>query len=220
MVEKMNVMSSNILYSFRRCPYAMRARMAIAVSGTQVELREVILRDKPQALLDISPKATVPVLLISDDTVIDESLDIMHWALNQSDPGNWLIDINNQLITNNDNDFKHWLDRYKYADRYPGHSEEYCRQQGEKTLLMLEGLLEKTVYLSGDNITFTDIAIFPFIRQFAFAGLDWFKQAPYPKLRLWLGDFVEGALFLSTMHKYPAWQEDQSKIVHFPSKGM
>ena len=208
MEDNTNKMSSNILYSFRRCPYAMRSRMAIAVSGIQVELREVVLRDKPQALLDISPKATVPVLLSSDNTVIDESLDIMHWALNQSDPEHWLSDINNELIANSDGDFKYWLDRYKYADRYPEHNEEYYRQQGEKTLLTLEDLLEKKAYLSSDNITFTDIAIFPFIRQFAFADLNWFEQAPYPKLRAWLNALINSDLFQQTMVKYQPWKAD------------
>ncbi|MBL1320631.1 MAG: glutathione S-transferase [Methylophaga sp.] len=201
-------MNSNILYSFRRCPYAMRARMAIAVSGIQVELREVVLRDKPQALLDISPKATVPVLLTNDQTVIDESLDIMHWALKQSDPDNWLSNINNELIANNDGDFKHWLDRYKYADRYPEHSEHYYRQQGEKTLLMLEALLEKSAYLTANNITFTDIVIFPFIRQFAFSDMNWFEIAPYPKLRAWLIALIDSVLFQKTMVKYQPWKAD------------
>jgi len=217
MVEKMNALSSNtILYSFRRCPYAMRARMAIAVSGIQVELREVVLRDKPQALLDISPKATVPVLLTADNTVIDESLDIMVWALGQSDPDNWLTKISNELIANNDEKFKYWLDRYKYADRYPEHPEQYYREQGEHTLLMLEKQLAKASYLSGDNITFTDIAIFPFIRQFAFSDIDWFKQSPYPRLRKWLGGVIESTLFLNIMHKYPAWQSNQKERVQFP----
>jgi glutathione S-transferase len=204
----MNAMSNNILYSFRRCPYAMRARMAIAVSGIQVELREVVLRDKPQALLDISPKATVPVLLTSDNTIIDESLDIMHWALKQSDPDNWLSNVNSELITNNDGDFKHWLDRYKYADRYPEHSEHYYRQQGEKTLLVLENMLEKSAYLAGNDITFNDIAIFPFIRQFAFADLNWFEIAPYPKLRTWLNALINNVLFQKIMVKYQPWIAD------------
>ena len=110
----------------------MRARMAIAISGIQVELREVVLGNKPQALLDISPKATVPVLLTAKNTVIDESLDIMMWALEQSDTDNWLGDINQSLIDNNDQEFKYWLDRYKYADRHPEQSAQYYRQQGEK----------------------------------------------------------------------------------------
>lgn len=198
----------HILYSFRRCPYAMRARMAIAVSGIQVELREVVLRDKPQALLDISPKATVPVLQTNEGTIIDESLDIMHWALQQSDPENWLADIDHDLISNNDGDFKHWLDHYKYADRYPEYSEEYYRQQGEKTLLALENRLEKTAYLAGDSITFTDIAIFPFIRQFSAVDLIWFETAPYPKLRAWLQALINSVLFQKTMVKYQPWEAD------------
>jgi glutathione S-transferase len=209
-------MDRHILYSFRRCPYAMRARMAIAVSGLQVELREVILRDKPQALLDISPKATIPVLLTADNTVIDESLDIMRWALNQSDPDNWLNTISHELIANNDEKFKYWLDRFKYADRYPEYSEQHYREQGEQTLLALEQQLGKTRYLSGDKITFTDIAIFPFIRQFAFADLDWFLQSPYPTLREWLNSFIESSLFQNIMHKYPAWQSSHEETVLFP----
>lgn len=196
----------------------MRARMAIAISGIQVELREVVLRDKPQSLLDISPKATVPVLLTADNTVIDESLDIMRWALNQSDPDNWLNTINHELIANNDGQFKHWLDRYKYADRYPEHSEQFYRQQGEKTLLILEQILAKTSYLSGDNITFTDIALFPFIRQFSFVDNTWFEQATYPKLQQWLSIFLNSTLFQTTMYKYQPWQKDQSMITLFPQQ--
>ncbi|PHS68927.1 MAG: glutathione S-transferase [Methylophaga sp.] len=205
-----------ILYSFRRCPYAMRARMAIAASGIQVELREVLLRNKPEQLLAISAKATVPVLLTSENTVIDESLDIMLWALNQSDPDHWLNNINNELITVNDGEFKHWLDRYKYADRYPEQSALYYRQQGEKILLGLEQQLKITPYLSGNNITFTDIAIFPFIRQFAFTELAWFEQSPYPKLRQWLNTHIESTLFQNVMHKYPPWQSNQKESVQFP----
>ena len=214
-MEKTNTMSSNILYSFRRCPYAMRARMAIAMSGIQVELREVVLRDKPQALLYMSPKATVPVLQTSNGSIIDESLEIMHWALQQADPENWLANIDHELITTNDGDFKYWLDHYKYADRYPEHSEEYYRQQGEKIVLALENRLEKTAYLSGDSITFTDIALFPFIRQFAFVDVNWFEQAPYPKLQNWLNSFIASPLFISVMKKYPQWQNESDPVL-FP----
>lgn len=206
----------DILYSFRRCPYAMRARVAIVASGIQVELREVVLKNKPQELLDISAKATVPVLLTTDNTVIDESLDIMRWALEQSDPDNWLRNINDEFIANNDGEFKHWLDRYKYADRYPEQSEQYYRQQGETTLLTLEQQLEKTSYLSADNISFTDIAIFPFIRQFAHADLEWFQQSAYPKLRQWLKTFIESTLFQNAMYKYSAWQPEQTETTLFP----
>jgi len=211
----MAILNNNILYSFRRCPYAMRARMAIAASGLQVELREVVLRDKPQALLDISPKATVPVLQTSEGTIIDESLDIMHWALQQSDPENWLANIDHDLISNNDGDFKHWLDRYKYADRHPEQSEEFYRQQGEQTLLILEQRLMNTAYLSGANISVTDIAIFPFIRQFVAVDLKWFEIAPYPKLKTWLHKLINSVLFQKIMVKYQAWQDDGIVII-FP----
>ncbi len=211
----MNTMSSNILYSFRRCPYAMRARMAIAVSGIKVELREVVLRDKPQALLELSPKATVPVLQTNEGTIIDESLDIMHWALQQSDPENWLAIIDHDLITNNDGDFKHWLDRYKYADRYPKQSEQFFRQQGEKTLFRLEQCLIKTRYLSSQSITLTDIALFPFIRQFAFVDINWFEQTPYPNLQNWLNTFISSPLFIRVMKKYPPWQKESDPVI-FP----
>lgn len=214
-MEKMNTMSSNILYSFRRCPYAMRARMAIAVSGIKVELREVVLRDKPQALLELSPKATVPVLQTNEGTIIDESLDIMHWALQQSDPENWLAIIDHDLITNNDGDFKHWLDRYKYADRYPKQSEQFFRQQGEKTLFRLEQCLIKTRYLSSQSITLTDIALFPFIRQFAFVDINWFEQTPYPNLQNWLNTFISSPLFIRVMKKYPPWQKESDPVI-FP----
>lgn len=206
----------NILYSFRRCPYAIRARMAIAASGLQVKLREVVLRDKPQTLLDLSAKATVPVLLTSNQMVLDESLDIMFWALKQSDPDNWLNYVDQALIDNNDGTFKHWLDHYKYADRHPEQSQQYYRQQGEKILHNLEQCLGETRYLSSDQISFTDIAIFPFIRQFAFVDLTWFEQSPYPKLRQWLASFLDSELFQITMHKYQTWNNDDKILSFFP----
>ena len=205
----------DILYSFRRCPYAMRARMAIAVSGIQVELREVVLRDKPQSLHDISPKATVPVLLTQEQIVIDESLDIMRWALQQSDPENWLNVIDQALITNNDESFKYWLDRYKYADRYPDESEQFYRKKGEESLLIFEQQLNKIAYLSGEKIGFTDIAIFPFIRQFTSVDKDWFEHAPYPKLHAWLNELINSVLFQTTMIKYQPWKEG-GIVVIFP----
>ncbi|MDQ7072405.1 MAG: glutathione S-transferase [Gammaproteobacteria bacterium] len=204
-----------ILYSFRRCPYAMRARMAIAISGVQVELREVVLKDKPQALLDSSPKATVPILVLENNKVIDESLDIMQWALQQSDPEHWLANVDLELITNNDGTFKYWLDRYKYADRYPEESQLYYRQQAEITLSRLEQRLTQHDYLSCENISFTDIALFPFIRQFAFVDVDWFEQSPYPNLKNWLNTFIASPLFISIMKKYPQWQNEDTPI-YFP----
>jgi glutathione S-transferase len=209
-------MSKAILYSFRRCPYAMRARMAIASSGMQVILREISLRDKPQSLLDISSKATVPVLLTPERRVIDESLDIMLWALRQSDPSAWLNNINYALIENNDGPFKQWLDRYKYADRYPEQSQQFYRQQGEQTLLMLEHALADSAFLSGNTVTLTDIAIFPFIRQFVSVEQGWFENAPYPNTRQWLDYLLTSELFQKTMHKYLPWKMDDEEQALFP----
>ncbi|MBE0438479.1 MAG: glutathione S-transferase [Gammaproteobacteria bacterium] len=206
-------MNNAILYSFRRCPYAMRARLAIANSEIQLELREIELKNKPQQLLELSPKATVPVLLTADNRVIEESLDIMKWALNQRDPDQWYHDLtesqqqlSQELIAQNDGEFKYYLDRYKYADRYPEHTQDYYRQQAEKTLINLEQQLEKNGYLICDRITYADMAILPFIRQFAFSDKAWFDQSPYPHIQKWLNQFIESELFNSIMTKYPAWQ--------------
>lgn len=215
-------MDNSILYSFRRCPYAMRARLAIAISNIQVELREVVLRDKPQALLDLSPKATVPVLLTPDKALIDESLDIMVWALQQSDPKEWLsnltddqLTLSKQLIENNDNDFKYYLDRYKYADRYPEYSQKHYRQRAEKTLSMLEKLLVKQGYLVLKTASLADMALLPFIRQFAFVDKAWFDSSPYPQVKQWLEEFLNSPLFEVTMRKYPPWKND-NPLQFFP----
>lgn len=216
--------SSNlaVLYSFRRCPYAMRARLAIANSNIALELREIVLRDKPQQLIDISPKATVPALQLPDNTVIDESLDIMHWALEQNDPDDWFKSLSEEqktlsqkLIANNDGDFKYFLDRYKYADRYPEQTQEYYRLQAEKSLVILEQQLQQNDYLICDKITLADMAILPFIRQFAFADKAWFDQSPYPHVQAWLAEFIESDLFQSIMTKYSAWQFGD-KVTLFP----
>lgn len=212
-----DVSVADILYSFRRCPYAMRARMAIRYSNCTVELREVELKNKPAALLAISPKATVPVLLCQDGQVIDESLDIMHWALQQSDEDNWLHAQYQTkmaaLIDYNDTVFKHHLDHYKYADRYPDATQLEYRQQGETFLQQLEQRLQQHTYLISDSISIADIAIFPFIRQFAHVDIRWFDQAPYPHLRDWLNQWIESALFQSIMHKYKPWQPDHQPLI-------
>lgn len=214
-------MTHAILYSFRRCPYAMRARLALAVSGIQVEIREISLRDKPKAMLDLSPKGTVPVLITPDGTLVDESLDLMYWALRQSDPELWLVTasqqvtLTRQLIQQNDSEFKQYLDRYKYADRYPEHSEIYYRQQAEKTLVNLEKNLSTNGCLVSENITLADMAILPFIRQFALVDKDWFDSAPYPLLKVWLEQFLGSELFESIMPKFSPWQ-DGDDIILFP----
>jgi glutathione S-transferase len=211
-------MSHPILYSFRRCPYAMRARLAIAVSGIQVELREILLKDKPQAMLNVSPKGTVPVLITADDSVIDESNDIMIWALQQSDPDHWLSDdakqqqITAALISKNDQGFKHFLDRYKYADRFPENTELYYRQQAELTLSDLEQKLSLSPYLLSDRLTLADMALLPFIRQFAFVDKAWFDEAPYPKIQAWLDQFINTPLFDNMMVKLTPWQQGDNAI--------
>lgn len=196
-----------LLYSFRRCPYAIRSRLAIRVSEVELNYYEVDLKNKPQGMLDISPKATVPVLQLSDGTVIDESLDIMSWALQQNDPGNWLEsgldekEKTKQLIDLNDNNFKLHLDHYKYADRFPEHPVEYYRQQAEEFLQKLEDNLTDANYLISDHITFADIAIFPFIRQFAFVDKDWFDQSKYINCQSWLKTLLDTQLFIDVMKK-------------------
>ncbi len=198
----------------------MRARLAIASSLISLELREVILRNKPLSLLDISPKGTVPVLLLNDNTVIDESLDIMYWALSINDPEHWLIpnlasDIN-QLITWNDGDFKYYLDRYKYADRYPAHSEKFYREKAEYFLIELENRLAKQPFLCAENCCLADIAIFPFIRQFANVNNDWFQQSKYQKLNQWLNKLLQSQLFILVMEKYPTWQPQDKPLIFQP----
>ncbi|MGO2136293.1 MAG: glutathione S-transferase [Marinobacter sp.] len=208
------------LYSFRRCPYAMRARLGLLFAGLQVELREIVLKNKPAQMLAISPKGTVPVLQLSDGTVIEESREIMAWALEQQDPQG-LLDAKvlhqaNALIEQNDNEFKHWLDRYKYADRHPEMTQTEYRQRGEAFLQVLEELLTKNSFLLGDNVTIADIGIMPFVRQFAHVDRNVFYSLPYPNLQLWLQHWLEHPLFLQTMAKFQPWQEGDDVVV-FPS---
>lgn len=193
------------LYTFRRCPYAIRARLAIQVSGTHVAEIEVKLSDKPAAMLTLSPKGTVPVLQLADGTVIDESLDIMRWALKQHDPDGWLAadDKNSTaLIEINDTDFKRALNCYKYPDRYPAKSQQHYRDVDAALFLSaLESRLCQQRYLCGDNITLTDAAIFPFVRQFAAVDSEWFNASTYMALRRWHDTWLASALFQQVMKK-------------------
>lgn len=199
-------MTRPILYSYRRCPYAMRARMALRYGGISVETREVVLGDKPRHMLAVSPKGTVPVLVLPDGKVIDESLDIMAWALAQQDPDGWLTDnrLFQELITENDSSFKRALDQYKYAARFPEQSAEVYRQQGERFLARLEALLSEHAYLLSEKLTQADVAIFPFIRQFSMVDTDWFAETPYPHLRQWLAGLLASELFNAVMQKQTA----------------
>lgn len=208
------------LYSFRRCPYAMRARLGLLFAEQQVALREITLKDKPPQMLAISPKGTVPVLQLLDKTVIDESREIMIWALKQHDPSG-LLDLQvlqqaNALIDKNDNDFKYWLDRYKYADRYFEMTQSEFRQQGEAFLQILETLLTKNPYLLGPRVTVADIGIMPFVRQFAHVNRDIFYSLPYPNLQRWLKDWLCHPLFLQSMTKFQPWQSEDDVVV-FPA---
>jgi glutathione S-transferase len=201
-------MSSAILYSYRRCPYAMRARMALHYAGITVEIREISLRDKPADMVALSPKATVPVLVLSDGKVIDESLEIMLWALQQRDLDSWLnIDLiaAKSLIQENDGWFKKALDAYKYAERHPEKTQVEYRMEGEVFLQTLEDLLQEQAGLFGALPSLADIAIFPFIRQFKGVNSQWFESAPYPKLNAWLTALIASDLFTSIMQKHPTY---------------
>jgi glutathione S-transferase len=204
-----------ILYSFRRCPYAMRARMAVVVSEVKVELREVVLRDKPQELVEASPKATVPVLLLPDGIVIDESLDITRWALAQNDSEDWLASDDPGLIRQNDGPFKAALDRYKYPHRFELESGAPYRDDGFAVLLQLDAKLRNSPFLSSETRGLTDIAIFPFVRQFAAIDQAWFEAQPLPALHRWLGNLLASDLFASIMHRYPRWQAGDAPTI-FP----
>lgn len=204
-----------ILYSFRRCPYAIRARLAIVKSGLKVELREVVLRLKPQQLLDISPKATVPVLQLNNK-IVDESLDIMYWVLSNDDPANWLnykiLKDMEYLIQWNDGEFKYYLDRYKYSDRYPEYNQQFYREKAELFLIELENRLAKNNFLCAEKCSLADVAIFPFIRQFANVNSEWFYASDYSRLSHWLNNHIESILFKSIMNKYQPWKTDDAAI--------
>ena len=194
-----------VLYSFRRCPYAMRARMAMAVSGILYEKVEVDLKSKPEHMLSISPKGTVPVLWLENtQTVIEESLDIMRWALKQNDPEQWLeydLEAGDILLQENDGAFKAALDRYKYPSRYPDEDCSGARDRALQFFEKLNGFLESHKCLLSDHTSFVDIAIFPFIRQCANVDRAWFDSLAVPHLHDWLGCYLESTLFCKIMRK-------------------
>ena len=202
-----------VLYSFRRCPYAIRARLALRYTGIKTALREVVLRDKPKQMVKASPKATVPVLVLNEGAakqeVIDESLDIMFWALAQHDPDDWLdvdIELANQLIVANDEQFKPWLDRYKYPNRYEAARPDEAREHCEVFLRELETRLQQHVYLCGDRASVVDYSIYSFVRQFAAVDRDWFESSQYVALVRWLEQGIKSPLFAAVMHKYAPWR--------------
>lgn len=199
-------MAETILYSFRRCPYAMRARMALSISGAQYEHREVVLRDKPPEMLEVSPKGTVPVLVTPDARVLEESLDIMRWALAQSDPEGWLERQDEDLLAANDGPFKHHLDRYKYSTRYDDVDPEEHGAKAVEHLRVLDERLASSPYLCGDKRGLADIAIFPFVRQFVNADKEWFAGQDLKHLKAWLAGLTGSDLFIGIMAKYDQWK--------------
>lgn len=212
-----------VLYSFRRCPYAMRARLGLVASQTKVELREILLRDKPEHMLTLSPKGTVPVLWLPDGSVIDESIDVMLWALRQRDPLGWL-DLTaeqrveaDELVAQLDGPFKHHLDRYKYSNRY-----ENCDSQEhlEACLSILDQWNERLrghSYLLGAHAKYVDYALLPFVRQFRIADPLFFDQAQrLACVRSWLNRYLESSFYNAIMPKFPQWTPGNLPVV-FPS---
>lgn len=199
--------SRPILYSFRRCPYAMRARLALDVSGVAVEHREILLKDKPQAMLEASPKGTVPVLVLADGRVLEESLDVMNWALQQNDPKGWLDQDPRTAswIAANDGPFKRALDRYKYAGRFDDADETVEREKAAECLRALDRVLCDQTWLAGDRPGLADNAIFPFVRQFAMTDRVWFDAQTWPALILWLDQLLNSERFTNIMEKHEIW---------------
>jgi glutathione S-transferase len=208
-------MSLPILYSFRRCPYAMRARCALLYAKIPYEHREIELRQKPKSMLRISPKGTVPVLCTQQQDVIDESLDVMYWALAQHDPDKWLP-VRGSLqwqqmeywIGINDGPFKVLLDIYKYPERHPSYDREEVFQQAmELYLFPLNAILEKQAFLLGEHVSMLDIALMPFVRQFVGVDSKKVHETPINKLLEWLNFFILSDLFHTAMAKYPLWRD-------------
>ena len=207
-----------VLYSFRRCPYCMRAHMALKYAGLKVILREVELNNLPSEVLAVSPHATVPSLVFSRDEYMDESWDIVKWAAGQNTAENWLgendeyLRDTEMLVEINDYSFKEDLDHYKYADRHPEHTQEYYRKNCEEFLEELTDLLRENTFLLADHVTIADIAIFPFIRQFSMVDQDWFDSAPYPELQVWLKAMLDNEWFLEAFKKHELWQPGSKDI--------
>lgn len=210
--------SRPVLWSFRRCPYAIRARLALKACGIAVALREVLLRDKSAAFVAASPKATVPVLQLSDGRVLDQSLDIMRWAMSTNDPHGWLQDGEHDeveaLIALNDGPFKQALDRYKYAPRHPERPASSYRDEAVDVLLApLETLLRTHRFLLRDTPSLADMALLPFVRQFAAVDAAWFASTPLPGLRAWADGLVASPLFDAAMVKVAPWRPGDADIL-------
>jgi glutathione S-transferase len=213
-----------ILYSLHRCPYAMRARTAILLAQQTVLLRDIVMKNKPFEMLSASIKGTVPVLIFNDQSVIDESLDIMIWALDKNDPDNLLYSDQPEalskmlnLISRNDNEFVSHLKKYKVTARHHDIEEQLYRQKCELFIAELEQCLTEHTYIMGEKLSLADVAILPFIRQFSRTNRQWYLQAPYPNLRRWLKTHIQSPLFSKVMTKYPQWLDHHLDCL-FPLK--
>ena len=207
-----------ILYSFRRCPYAMRARLAIKISEIFVEIREIKLQNKPLEFLNLSPKGTVPVLVTTSGKILEESLDIINWALNKNDPKKWLANGQlsqnqiNQLLDNLENEFKPSLDKYKYPNRFESVNKDFHRDKNLSFLWYLDDLLKKNKALNYSHLSLVDYAIFPFIRQFRNVDSEWFDSLNFNFLKKWLFELIDSNDFLSIMTKYKKWEPTNTPI--------
>ncbi|GAA5131820.1 glutathione S-transferase [Thalassotalea piscium] len=217
-------MTLPILYSLRNCPYAMRARIAIYRSSVPIELRDIVLKNKPKEMLLASPKGTVPTLVLPSGKVVDESLDVMLWALNTNDPYG-LLGANKEqlhnmltLIHRFDHEFKQALEQYKCAKRYHEANIEQCREKCELYIQEIEQRLNKGNYLINTEESLADIAILPFIRQFARVERQWYLQSPYPNLKKWLKHYLQSAMFTKVMAKYPLWKLSSEPVIFSGSK--
>lgn len=209
-----------ILYSLRNCPFAMRARLAIYQSQLPVLLRDIVLRDKPVEMLTASPKGTVPVLVTSNGTVIEESLEVMLWALSESDPDDLLLSAHPEMLDNMlilihqfDSEFKPCLEAYRAAKRYHEPNLVKCRQACEQYLSELENRLTQHSCLMADQQSLTDLALLPFIRQFARVERQWYLQSPYPKLRQWLDKYLQSKMFSKVMTKHELWLVNRADVL-------
>jgi len=220
--SKREIETLPILYSLRNCPYAMRARIAIFKAKQTVYLRDLVLSNKPSEMMKASPKGTVPVLVLANGTVIEESLEVMLWAFQQADPDNLMHNhINNaqsdmlMLINEFDTDFKTALEQYKCAKRYQEKNIIQQRELCQQYLERLEQRLTKHLFLMSDKESLADIALLPFIRQFAKVERQWYLQSPYPNVRQWLNNYLQSPMFTKVMATHPLWADNHEDILLF-----
>ncbi len=222
-IKNLNIKTLPILYSLQNCPYAMRARLAILLARQPVMLRAIVMQNKPSEMLRLSPKGTVPVLVLermNKKTIIDESLDIMLWALKLNDPENLLYSQDAdalvemlKIINDNDKNFKPKLEQYKRAKRFHGKDEEQCRLLCESFIQTLECRLTQHEYLMGPTLSLLDYALLPFIRQFSRVNRQLFLQGPYTHLQRWLNYHLQSRLFCKAMFKYPLWLDHHKECI-------